>query len=40
MKDAINEVFEGKKLVVHDAQLYNKFDATWIKDWVKKPMGE
>lgn len=37
--DAVNKVFGDGKLQVYDAQLYNQFDSTWIKDWEKKPMG-
>ncbi|MBQ0045730.1 MAG: hypothetical protein KBS35_02475 [Mycoplasma sp.] len=38
--DAVKTKFGDKKLIVHDAQLYNQFDSVWIKDWVKKPIGE
>ena len=40
ISDAVKKVYGDAKLVVYDAQLYNQFDATWIKDWVKKPMGD
>ena len=38
--DAVKTIFGDDKLVVYDAQLYNQFDSTWIKDWKKKPMGD
>lgn len=38
--DAVKKIYGDEKLVVYDAQLYNQFDSTWIKDWVKKPCGE
>ncbi len=39
--EAIKDVFkDNKKLEVYDASLYNIFDSVWVKDWVKKPMGQ
>ncbi len=37
--EAIKQVHGDNKLTVYDAQLYNQFDSTWIKDWTKKPIG-
>lgn len=38
--EAVKDIFGKNKLKVMDACLYNAFDSVWIKDWVKKPMGE
>lgn len=38
--DVVKTIYGDDKLVVYDAQLYNQFDAVWIKDWKKKPIGE
>lgn len=38
--EAVKEIFGNGKLKVMDACLYNAFDSVWIKDWVRKPMGE
>lgn len=38
--DVVKTIYGDNKLEVYDAQLYNQFDAVWIKDWKKKPIGE
>ncbi len=38
--DAVQTCYGENRLVIYDAQLYNQFDSTWIKDWTNKPMGE
>lgn len=38
--DTVQTCYGEDRLIIYDAQLYNQFDSTWIKDWTKKPLGQ
>lgn len=38
--NVVDNAFGSEKLIVHDARVYNQFNAAWIKNWAKKPIDE
>lgn len=40
ISNIVDNAFGSEKLIVHDARVYNEFNAAWIKNWVKKPIHE